>query len=235
MFVSQSSGVREENKGQPCKLIYQGCLERDLPVEIYKSVHEDKEVDRMKQWSEREFLQQDIWYHATEDFYVKDILKDGVIADINADVELDFGFGFYLTPSFDWAKKYSEGYSAPRILEYHFTPESLLESDSTYKFFGELNTEFAEFVFNNRMYFEKYDSKCVHTYDFVGGVMSDGNQPVDFERFRNGLISKEELFRRICIPKEDWQIVIHSQTMCNKLKKPFAIHDLKGGIEYADR
>ena len=82
------------------------------------------------------------------------------------------------------------------------------------------------------MFFAESPSFCIHNYDFVFGVMSDGNQPLDFEEFRQGFITKKELYRRICLPKEDWQLMIHSQSICDTIK-PVLIHDLSGGVFYA--
>lgn len=182
----------------------------------------------MKIWTEEEFLDNSVWYHTTEREFANNIKENGVIASINATTELDFGYGFYLTPSLEWSKKYAEGYRDPVILEYHFTPRALLGGDNNYAFFQELNDTFAEFVFNNRMYYEEYEDNCIHDYLLVGGVMSDGDQPVDFERYRSEKITKEELFRRLCIPKEDWQLVIHSQDLCSKLRV-FDTLEVKGG------
>ena len=187
----------------------------------------------MKNWIEEDFMNHNQWYHATPKRYCESVLKH-IIADINKDVELDFGFGFYLCPNFEWAKKYAKGIEESGeeeacIIEYHFTPKELLDGDKNYRFFNELNTEFADFVFANRMFFEDYPTNCTHNYLLVGGVMSDGEQPVDFEKYRLSLMSKEELYHRICLPKEDWQIVIHSQELCDKLK-PYYVYDLKGGV-----
>ena len=185
----------------------------------------------MRNWTEEDFLKCPIWYHATLKRYQNNILKK-VIADINKDTELDFGYGFYLCPNFEWALKYAKGLaesdgSDACVIEYHFTLENLLCGSTNYRFFGELNTEFADFVFYNRMYFENYPSKCIHDYLLVGGVMSDGQQTIDFDKYRNNKIIKEELYRRLCIPKEDWQVVIHSQELCDQLPKAYAVYDIK--------
>ena len=135
----------------------------------------------------------------------------------------------HLTPSISWSMKYAAGFSDPRIIEYHFVPNELIRNGFSFKYFGELNDEFADFVFSNRMFFMDSPLFCFHNYDFVIGVMSDGNQPLDFEKYRQNIITKEELYRRICIPKEDWQISIHSQSICDIIKPSF-IRDLSGGV-----
>lgn len=183
----------------------------------------------MNKWTEYEFLHHDIWYHATSEVYFKRILEKGIIADCNKGSELDFGFGFYLTPSLEWVKKYAQGFNNPRIIEFHFEPIHLLNGSDNYCFWENLNDSFADFVFDNRMNFQNTSSLCVHNYLLVGGVMSDGQQVTDFIEYRKGEISKEELYRRLCIPKEDWQLMIHDQELCNAIK-PCSAFDLEGGI-----
>ena len=181
----------------------------------------------MKVWSQEEFLNHEIWYHATSGIFFERILTDGVVASVNKDTELDFGYGFYLTPSYRWAKKFAEGFNNPRIIEFHFKPIEILAGSKNFNFFGRLNMKFADFVFHNRMDYEQYPDKCVHNFALVGGVMSDGNQIMDFEEYRSGLIGKDELYQRICTPKEDWQLLIHAQSLCDRIA-PFAAYDLEG-------
>lgn len=182
----------------------------------------------MKQWTEKDFLSNEKWFHATSARFFEKIIKEGIIADINRESELDFGYGFYLASSKEWTEKYAKGFDNARILEFHFKPIDILSGSKNYKFFESLNNDFAEFVFSNRMYFQESEDNCFHRYDLVAGVMSDGTQITDFEEFRNEDISKEELFRRLLLPREDWQLALHSQTLCN-LVKPYSAYDLKGG------
>ena len=182
----------------------------------------------MRQWNEQEFLSHDRWYHATSERFFNNIIHNGIIADVNQYSELDFGYGFYLAASSKWAEKYAKGFENERIVEFRFRPVDILGENSNYKFFGELNEDFAEFVFSNRMYYTNYANYCIHSYDLVAGVMSDGTQITDFEEFRDGDITKVELFRRLLMPKEDWQLTLHSQSLCNKII-PSRAYDLKGG------
>ena len=182
----------------------------------------------MRQWKEHEFLSCNRWYHATSKKFFDKIIHDGIKADINRHSELDFGYGFYLAENSDWAEKYAKGFDDGRIIEFHFRPVDILGEDKNYRFFGKLDEEFAEFVFLNRMYFSDNADDCVHSYDLVAGVMSDGTQATDFEEFRDGDISKSELFGRLLLPKEDWQISIHSQLLCDQII-PCRAYDLKGG------
>ncbi len=185
--------------------------------------------ENMKQWTEKEFLSNTHWYHATSAKFFEKIMEKGVLADVNRNSELDFGWGFYLTANSKWAEKYAMGFENERIIEFCFKPRDLLGDSKNYRFFGKLDKDFAEFVFSNRMYFEKSPNYCVHNYELVGGVMSDGTQVTDFEEFRNREITKDELFRRLLLPREDWQLLLHSQELCNQIK-PSRAYDLKGGV-----
>ena len=137
-------------------------------------------------------------------------------------------YGFYLAANLSCAQKYAAGFEDARIIEFHFKPIDILKGSSNYRFFEALDEEFAEFVFSNRMYYLESEDNCYHKYDLVAGVMSDGTQATDFEEYRDGDITKEELFRRLLLPREDWQIAIHSQALCNCLA-PSRAFDLKGG------
>ncbi len=182
----------------------------------------------MKKWTEQDFMSNGIWYHATSEKFFKKIINEGILANVNRESELDFGYGFYLASNIQWSQKYAEGFEEARILVFNFRPVDILKGNSNYRFFGELDEEFAEFVFGNRMYYSECEDNCFHNYDIVAGVMSDGQQSTDFEEYRNKEISKEELFRRLLMPREDWQIAIHSQALCNMIV-PSRAFDLKGG------
>lgn len=193
----------------------------------------------MKEWTQFDFFENNIWYHATTARNAEKILENGVIADINKNSQLDFGYGFYLCPNFEWAKNYlygqlglvdddeliepNDGY----ILEFDFKPNDFIEGKRI-KFFDALNEEVAKFIFKNRMYY-KYHliTHCVHNYALVGGPMSDGNQLDDFLDYKLHRITKGELFERLLLPKEDWQLLVHSQEICNALKVK-KIYNLKG-------
>ncbi len=182
----------------------------------------------MEKWTEKDFLSHNRWFHATSARFFDSIIHQGIIANINRDTELDFGYGFYLAANPKWAEKYAKGFEDARIIEFHFRPIDILQGNPNYKFFGALNEEFADFVFSNRMFIATSERECAHDYDLVAGVMSDGSQVVDFEEFRDKEISKSELYRRLLLPREDWQIAIHSQELCNHIF-PFRAYDLKGG------
>ena len=139
----------------------------------------------MKTWKEIEFWENTTWYHATQAGFAKSIIKKGVIANINNNKPLDFGYGF-------------------------------------------LDYEFAKFVFQNRRYYKYHIfSKCVHSYDMIGGPMSDGKQIDDFLEYELHRITKGELFERLLEPKEDWQLLLHNQELCGALVLN-KIYNMKG-------
>lgn len=91
-----------------------------------------------------------------------------------------------------------------------------------------LNNEFAEFVFRNRNNYKYHIfTKCVHSYDFIGGPMSDGKQIDDFTDYALKRITKGEFLERLMRPKENWQLLIHNQKLCNALTIT-GIYNLKG-------
>lgn len=193
----------------------------------------------MKQWTEDEYLSNNIWYHATQANYARAIIKNGIIANINKNKPLDFGYGFYLTENKQWAMKYlkeqlliSEDDATPDvndgyILEFHFVPREHCEAFK-HRFFSYLDNEFAQFVFRNRKYYKYHIfTKCAHRYDMIAGPMSDGNQIDDFLDYELGRITKGELYEKLLLPKEDWQLVLHNQKLCDKLILA-KVYNLKG-------
>ena len=195
--------------------------------------------DSMKPWKEIEFWENTTWYHATQAGFAKSIIKNGVIANINNNKPLDFGYGFYLTPNKEWATNYLieqtavlEGDNAIEenrgyILEFSFCPREYI-GEFEYRFFEKLDYEFAKFVFQNRRYYKYHIfSKCVHSYELIGGPMSDGKQIDDFLEYELHRITKGELFERLLEPKEDWQLLLHNQELCGALVLN-KIYNMKG-------
>lgn len=193
----------------------------------------------MNSWEEEDFLKVNTWYHGTTAYGLEHILKVGVDAKYNKKrTPLDFGYGFYLCPTYEWSLNYAkalleltdddldvksnEGY----VVEYEFVP--IKYAKDNYKFFSGMDETFAKFVFDNRIKYKYHIlTGCVHSYDFVCGPMSDGNQINDFNDYKLNRISKGELLERLMQPKEDWQLLLHKQYLCDELKIK-AIYNLKG-------
>ena len=57
--------------------------------------------------------------------------------------------------------------------------------------------------------------------------MSDGKQIDDFTDYALKRITKGELLERLMLPKENWQLLIHNQKLCNALTIT-GIYNLKG-------
>ena len=65
------------------------------------------------------------WYHATTMASYNNILREGIIYDYNRYGELDFGFGFYLTPSKKLAESYMIPPAKPQL--FYLLPSSILQ------------------------------------------------------------------------------------------------------------
>lgn len=181
----------------------------------------------MKQWQETEFFQNTTWYHATTRDSAINIIKKGVCATINKGKELDFGYGFYVTPNKEWAHNYlvnqllvsdednviepDDGY----VLQFEFDPAKYIRQYKI-KFIDKLDTKFAKYVYFNRMH--PHLSYILSHYDMMGGPMSDGKQLDDFTNYKLGRITKGELFDELLKPKEDWQLVLRNQAICDTLR-----------------
>lgn len=196
----------------------------------------------MISYSKEDFISISKWYHGTTKLGAKNVIKH-VDAHFNHNNALDFGWGFYLCPQKEWALNYinnilntvdedtkiedNDGY----VIEFEFVPKEYVD-DYNFMFYDSLNSEFAEFVFRNREYY-KYHlfTQCIHKYDYIGGPMSDGKQLNDFHEYHTRHITKEELYKRLLLPKESWQLSLHSQSLCDKLKVT-GIYNLKGERVY---
>ena len=62
----------------------------------------------------RKYLSNDKWYHGTTLYNAKKIIDNGIIVDYNKGNELDFGYGFYLTPKKEQAESF-----ITKILEFN--------------------------------------------------------------------------------------------------------------------
>ena len=185
----------------------------------------------MKLWTKEEFFLNNRWFHATTKYGAARIIREGVKVKVNKNNPLDFGYGFYMTPDYDWAQKYlnetllidvenSEKDNGVNgiVFEFGIQP-SVYAKGSNVKFFSKLDNEFAKFVVKNRIDYSKHIfTKCVHNYDMVGGPMSDGNQDDAINSYFQGRITLGELYEQILIPKESWQLLIHRQYIANELR-----------------
>lgn len=173
----------------------------------------------------RMVLSQTSWYHATTRSNFENIRSHGIIADYNRGRELDFGFGFYLTPSAELAESYiarllgwaqQEITDVPVIMEYHFTPIAYFENDLFQTaVFPKFDDEFAQFVFTNRL--ECGTQKQQHAYDLIYGVMSDSAPTTLLLSYRAGDISKEDVLEGLKKSNRMKQLSVHNQELCDAL------------------
>ena len=190
-------------------------------------------------------LSNNTWYHGTNLCGWKQICKLGIQADFNKDHELDFGYGFYLTPDKKGAENYIE-----RIMQ--IQPNSSLEGinssleginsspiplksneDKKIPVIIEFNFVPADWIDSGYKYayFPSYDDKFAefvfhnrtqnvggndqHEYDFIYGVMSDSIPTKLILDFNNGEISKEDVLSGLKKSTSAKQLSIHSQSLCD--------------------
>lgn len=190
--------------------------------------------------SETKYLKKEKWYHGTTLHGFKEICRIGIKADYNEGNELDFGYGFYLTPikkqaeqfilklleynkddnSFDFIEydeKKLEDLKTPVVLEFNFLPLEWYESnDFNVKILSSYDDEFAEFVFNNRLC--NLYKKKQHNYDLIFGVMSDSIPTVLIEKYKNNEINKQEVIEGLKKTTSNKQLSIHNQSLCDIIK-----------------
>ncbi len=185
------------------------------------------------------YLKQDKWYHGTSLAGWKEICDKSVLVEHNRGTELDFGYGFYLTPKQEQAEKFITNIIKYRtqdemknipfidsskdatddeiavVIEFIFEPIIYFE-DQSYNFgvYNAYNDEFAEFVFKNSL---EPLSEDHQNYDMIFGVMSDSNPIVAINRYKNKGIGKNEVLEEFKKSTSFKQLSIHNQKICDIL------------------
>ena len=138
------------------------------------------------------------WYHGTTMQHYNNIKQKGVSANINVGLELDFGYGFYMTPERNQAEKYIKD----RVKGSHLDSLGLkaIPTDKTpvvveFGFLASYDERFAEFVFHNR-YHNVY-GESHHTFDIIYGVMSDSIPTILIQQYKSGEINKEDVIENL--------------------------------------
>jgi hypothetical protein len=187
------------------------------------------------------YLKINKWYHATTLSGWKEICKYKIQVSYNIGNELDFGYGFYLTPKVDQAEKFIKRMievpeenllseidllypteSNPDdkiavIVEFNIVPyDWYIDESLEHKILSKYDDEFAEFVFFNRT--ENADGLNQHNFDFMFGVMSDSNPNKEIKRFRNGIIGKDDVIESFKMSTSSKQLSIHNQKLCDIIK-----------------
>ncbi|WP_188652191.1 DUF3990 domain-containing protein [Pontibacillus salipaludis] len=153
--------------------------------------------------------------------------------------ELDFGYGFYLTPKEQQAKDfiqdllaYTGGESVLQglpflvkdnpedkvavVVEFEFTPLDWFYDDHINTMvLNSYDDEFADFVFFNRT--ENIYGEHQHDYKAIFGVMSDSKPNIVLSRFKNGEIGKDEVIESFKKTTSNKQLSIHTQDFCDIL------------------
>lgn len=142
-------------------------------------------------------LRKNKWFHGTTLAAWHDICKQGIVSNYNKGNELDFGYGFYLTPIKEQAEHFISTMLEYRkqesflselngiitdttyerlsriaiVIEFTFSPMEWMMSDRyKYLILNNYDDNFAEFVFHNRI--NNANGENQHDYDFIFGVMS---------------------------------------------------------------
>lgn len=178
----------------------------------------------MKEKEYQKYLNQKSWYHGTTLEGLKGIKEKGVMANYNRGNELDFGYGFYLTPTYKQAESYVKrnlpyfrvnniGDKKGVIIQFELCLKDLMDKYNHASFLH-FDKDFAEFVIKNRL----YPKERKHNYDFILGVMSDSNPYILIADYRNKIITYEDLV----IGLQKWnsmeQLSLHNQNLCDILK-----------------
>ena len=183
-----------------------------------------------------------ILYHGTTLVAWENIRQNGVIADINANTELDFGKGFYA--SFPKDRKYAVKHALVAAKE-NFKRAEIKENTVLIKLeidenlfknklvFNKRNKKFIDFVFDTR---KNYLNENL-PYDVIIGFMADGTVDILMSFYlehENALTAK---FVKWCykLPFNlHRQIVIKSQELCDKITI-LEVTNLKGDVIYEQK
>jgi DNA-binding cell septation regulator SpoVG len=131
---------------------------------------------------------------------------------------MDFGYGFYLTSSYEQAKKWAlrvrnrnnKVHSYVNI--YDFDYELALNDLKVIKFDGP-SKDWLMFVCNNRKQIRNDEN-----YDLVIGPVADDKVYSVIERYENGIYDLEEILKRLKVEELQDQILFHTSKSLNYLK-----------------
>lgn len=173
---------------------------------------------------EETFFKQAKWYHGTTLAEWKAICKTQIKADYNIGSSLDYGNGFYLSPSEKDTQKYAMDTvkyngsnlpddNIPVVIEFEYVPFYDI-NEGNYKYFASYDDEFANFVFECR---EKYMNKKTHIFSITGGVMTDAVPTKLMQQYFAQIISKEDVIEAFKKSTSKKQLCLHEQELCDKL------------------
>lgn len=125
---------------------------------------------------------------------------------------VDFGQGFYVTPIYEQAYKWSEKFKRhgkPAVISKYYFDEMAYISEKTL-IFDAYSEEWLDFILSCRSGEDDSDYKIV-----VGGVANDKVFNT-VELVLDGLIEKMEAIRRLSYEKPNLQISFRTQTVIDK-------------------
>lgn len=125
---------------------------------------------------------------------------------------LDFGKGFYITPLYEQAEKWSGKFKA--IGKNGFVTEYTLDDKAMVEFkvktFDTYSDEWLDFILSCR------SGKDMSDYDIVIGGIANDKVFNTVELYFDGLIDKSEAIRRLRYEKPNLQICIRNQSVIDK-------------------
>lgn len=174
----------------------------------------------MKEKDYIKYLKQKSWFHGTTLSEWARIRKYKVRCDFNEGSELDFGYGFYLTPTFKQAASYinrtlpyRDDYDEPIVIEFELCLNDII-NDYKHTVFLHFDEEFAKFVIQCR----SHPMEKTHDYDFILGVMTDSNPKQLFNDYRHHNISFDEVLNGLMKWNSMEQLSLHNQDLCDILR-----------------
>ena len=174
---------------------------------------------------EIKFFSQEIWYHGTTLNEWKSICRNGIICNYNIGTSLDFGCGFYLSPSKSNTESYAintakynlaeeEDANIPIVLEFNYTPLCDIEDENNVRYFANYDEEFAKFVFECR---KNYLSENTHPYIITAGVMTDTFPAKVMQEYFSGERTMNSVVEEFKKGTSRKQLCLHTQRLCDKL------------------
>ena len=134
---------------------------------------------------------------------------------MEANRPLDFGTGFYTTTSLQQARRWvklrmeQQNASVGYINIYEYTAKKGLHT----RLFRSANEAWVDFVHANRT-----EQGYTHEYDIVTGPVANDNVYLSFNLYESGIISKQELIRRLKTYKLVDQLLFHTERSLETLE-----------------
>ena len=128
---------------------------------------------------------------------------------------VDFGQGFYVTPIYDQAKKWSEKFKRrgkQAVISRYLFDEAAYEEMKTLSF-DSYSEEWLEFILNCR------SGKDATDYDIIVGGAANDKVFNTIELFFDGLIDKTEAISRLRYEKPNLQICFRTQSVIDRYLK----------------